>query len=242
MIEPSSIGYGAAFLAGLLSFLSPCVLPLIPVYLSLITGVSIEALEKGEKTAFWPTMSRTLLFVGGFSIVFALMGAGASGIGQFLREWAGVIRVGGGILVIVFGLHLTGIAPITILYREKRIAMTAARFESVGALVMGMTFAIGWQACIGPILGSILAVAASEGHVGYGITLLLTYSAGLGFPFILAAAMFGEFLHFSRKIKRVMHAIEVGSGALLILLGILLVTNKFQLLSQWAALIYSPDK
>ncbi len=242
MTEPSSIGYGAAFLAGLLSFLSPCVLPLIPVYLSLITGVSIEALEKGEKTAFWPTMSRTLLFVAGFSIIFALMGAGASEIGEFLRQWARVIRVGGGILVIVFGLHLTGIAPIAFLYREKRIAMTAARFEAVGALVMGMTFAIGWQACIGPILGSILLVAASEGHVGYGISLLLTYSAGLGFPFIVAAAMFGRFLRFSQRVKRVMHAIEVGSGVLLIVLGLLLVSNKFQLLSQWAALLSNPDK
>jgi cytochrome c-type biogenesis protein len=238
MMEPSAVGYGAAFLAGLLSFLSPCVLPLIPVYLSLITGVSVEALRSGERSAFWATMSRTLLFVCGFSLVFTLMGATASGIGQFLRAWADVVRIVGGLLVIVFGLHFTGLVPIALLYREKRFSLATGRFGAIGTFLMGMTFAIGWQACIGPMLGSILLVAATEGHVAYGISLLLTYSAGLGLPFLLAAAAFGTFLKLSDRVKRVMHAIEVGSGVLLILLGLLLLTNQFSLLSRWAGSLW----
>lgn len=242
MDEHSAVGYGAAFAAGLLSFLSPCVLPLIPVYLSLITGVSVEALRSGERTAFWPTMSRTLLFVGGFSLVFTLLGATASGIGRFLRDWADVLRIGGGILVIVFGLHFTGILPISLLYREKRFSLATGRFGAVGTFLMGMTFAIGWQACIGPMLGSILVVAATEGQVIRGMTLLLTYSAGLGLPFLLAAAAFGSFLRFSDRVKRVMHGVEVASGVLLILLGALLLTNRFTMLSRWAGTLWYGSK
>jgi cytochrome c-type biogenesis protein len=241
MVESSSIGYGAAFLGGLLSFFSPCVLPLLPVYLSLITGVSVEALESGEKTAFWPAILRTLLFVAGFSLVFTALGAGAGTVGQVLREHAEWFRIGGGILVIVFGLHFTGVFRIAMLYREARIKLAVKELGAIGTFLMGMTFALGWTPCIGPWLASILAVAATEGRTARGIALLLTYSAGMGVPFLLAAALMGSFLRFSGRMKKILHHIEVASGILLILLGVLLLTNRFSLLAQFFSSLAAPE-
>jgi len=241
MMPASQIGLGAAFLGGLLSFFSPCVLPLLPVYISLITGVSVEALEEGEKTAFWPAMLRTLLFVAGFSVVFTALGAGAGKVGQLLRAYESWFRVGGGILVILFGLHFTGLFRIRLLYREKRFKVAARELGELGIFLMGMTFALGWTPCIGPWLASILAVAATEGQASRGIILLLTYSAGMGLPFLLAAAALGSFLKFSSRMKRVLHRLEVASGVLLILLGILLLTNHFSLLAQFFSALAAPD-
>ena len=239
-----SISYGAAFLAGLLSFFSPCVLPLVPVNLALITGVSVEALMEGhgKRSAFWPTMIRTFLFIAGFSTVFVLLGAGSGAIGGLLREHSRLIEVVGGCVSILFGLHLTGLMKIDFFYRQTGINLTFRHLgEEVATYLMGMTFAVGWQPCVGPILGTILALAATQGGAGKGMGLLLVYSAGLGLPFLLAAAAMGTFLKFSNRVKRVLHLVEIGSGLLLILLGLLLLANKFTLLSQWAAALYRPE-
>lgn len=241
MGEFSSIGYGAAFLAGLLSFISPCVLPLIPVNIAIISGVSVEALRAGEKSAFWPTVSRTLVFILGFSTVFVSLGAGAGTVGGLLREYADAVRIVGGVVVIVFGLHLTGLLPIKLFYRQAGgLSMASRRFGIAGVYLMGMTFAVVWQPCVGPILGGILALAATEGQAGRGASLLLVYSAGLGLPFLLAAAAMGTFLGVSGRIKRYLHWIEIGSGALLLLLGLLLLSDRFSIIVQWAARLYQP--
>lgn len=240
MNEISSIGYGASFLAGLASFVSPCVLPLIPVNIAIISGVSVEALKSGEKSAFWPTVSRTLVFIAGFSTVFVALGAGAGAVGGLLRDYATVIRIAGGIVILVFGLHLTGLAPIRVFYRQGGgLSVMSRRFGIPGVYLMGMTFAVVWQPCVGPILGGILTLAATEGQAGYGASLLLVYSAGLGLPFLLAAAAMGSFLNISGRIKRYLHGIEVGSGVLLILLALLLLSNRFSIIVQWAARLYS---
>lgn len=241
MTDISSIGFGAAFLAGLLSFFSPCVLPLIPVNIAIISGVSVEALKAGEKSAFWPTVSRTLVFILGFSTVFVALGAGAGTIGGFLRDHDTIIRVGGGIIVLVFGLHLVGLTPISLFYRQGgSLSSAGRRFGMVGVYLMGTTFAIVWQPCVGPILGGILTLAATEGKAGYGAALLLVYSAGLGLPFILAAAAMGTFLNVSARVKRYLVWIEKGSGILLITLGVLLISDKFQIIVQWAVSLYKP--
>jgi len=239
MNQVADIGFGAAFIGGLLSFFSPCVLPLLPVYISLITGVSVEALEEGEKTAFWPAIFRTLLFISGFSVVFSILGAGAGTIGQVLRAYETGFRIGGGILVMLFGLHFTGIVRINMLYREKRMRVAVKELGALGTFLMGMTFAFGWTPCIGPWLASILAIAANEGQTGRGIALLLTYSAGMGLPFLVAAAAMGSFLRFSNRMKKFLHRLEMASGVLLILLGILLITNHFSLLAQWFSMMFS---
>jgi len=244
MGDMPTISYGAAFLAGLLSFFSPCVLPLVPVNLALISGVSVEALMEGhgKRSAFWPTMIRTFLFIAGFSTVFVLLGAGSGALGGLLREHSRLIEVVGGCIAIMFGLHLTGVMKIKFFYRQSRINLTFRHLgEEVATYLMGMTFAVGWQPCVGPILGTILALAATEGGAGKGMGLLLVYSAGLGLPFLLAAAAMGTFLKFSNRVKRVLHLVEMGSGILLILLGVLLLSNKFTLLSQWAAALYRPE-
>lgn len=242
MMEPHSVGYFAAFGYGLLSFVTPCVLPLVPVNIALISGLSVDALVEGRKSALWPTLSRTFLFIAGFSTVFALMGAGAGGVGHALQDYGRVIRIIGGAVVIVFGLHMTGLVTIDLFYRQSRRAHSFAQrqFGIVGVYLMGMSFAISWQPCVDPFLGSILALAASQGEVWHAVRLLLVYSAGLGLPFLLAAAAMGWFLKFSSRVKPALRAIEVGSGVLLLLLGLLLLTNKFVLVSQWAARLSAP--
>jgi cytochrome c-type biogenesis protein len=157
-----------------------------------------------------------------------------------LREYATWFRVGGGILVIIFGLHFTGLLRIRLLYREKRFRVAARELGEVGIFLMGMTFALGWTPCIGPWLASILAVAANEGHATRGIILLLAYSAGMGVPFLAAAAAMGTFLKFSGRMKKWLHRLEIASGILLILVGMLLITNHFSLLAQWFSSIYAP--
>ncbi len=236
MPEAGGIGYGAAFLAGLLSFASPCVLPLVPVNLAIISGVSVDALVSGEKSPLWPTISRTLLFILGFSTVFVLMGAGFGTVGSILFRYGRTIQIVGGIVVIIFGLHLTGLVPITLLYRQMPgMSLARGRFGVAGIYLMGATFAVAWQPCVGPILGAILALAASEGGSGRGASLLLAYSAGLGLPFLLAAGATGVFMKASARIRRHLHRIEVASGVLLLAMGLLLLTDKFAALARLAA-------
>jgi cytochrome c-type biogenesis protein len=238
--QSATIGYGAAFVAGLLSFFSPCVLPLVPVNIALISGVSIEAMLEGRRSALWPTVSRTLLFILGFSIVFSLLGAGAGAAGNFLSEYRGLIRILGGLALIVFGLHMTGLVPINALHRIG-IRQTAGReFGAVGTVLIGMAFAVSWQPCIGPILAGILTLAAATGETWKAVRLLLVYSAGMGVPFLIAATAMGTFLKISARARKVMKWIEVGSGILLIALGLLLLADRMAVIAQFFASMNTP--
>ena len=225
------IGIFVAFTAGVLSFLSPCVLPLVPSYLTFVTGMSLEDLEAGvnRKT----TLIHSALFVAGFSAIFILMGASASFLGQFMLQNKPLIARVGGVIIIVLGLHLTGILQITPLMREKRIHVNDKPAGYLGTVGVGMAFGAGWTPCIGPILGAILTFAASRDGMWSGVGLLTVYSLGLAIPFLLASLALDWFLQAFKKFRRYLRAVEIGSGVLLIVLGILLVTGSFTILSGW---------
>ena len=225
------IGVFIAFTAGVLSFLSPCVLPLVPSYLTFVTGMSLEDLEAGVNRR--TTLVHSGLFVAGFSLIFILMGASASFLGQFFRHYEVFIARAGGIVIIILGLHLTGLFRITPLMREKRVHVNDKPAGYLGTLGVGMAFGAGWTPCIGPVLGAILTFAASRDGMWSGVGLLTVYSLGLAVPFLLAALALDSFLQAFKRFRRYLHAVEVGSGILLILLGILLLTGTFTILTGW---------
>lgn len=235
MFDQPTVEIPTAFLAGLLSFLSPCVLPLIPGYLSFISGVSIDELSdssrRGEQTR--RLIVNTLFFVIGFSIVFILLGAGASGIGRWLQSNLQLFNRIAGVAVFLFGLHVAGVFRISALNYEKRFHLQGSgkRKGVLSALVIGLAFAFGWTPCIGPILGSILTLAAQQNSVGQGIWLLAVYSAGLGIPFILTAVLFNYLIGTFGFIKRHFRAIEIISGGLLMLVGVLIFFNLLSRIS-----------
>jgi cytochrome c-type biogenesis protein len=223
-----------AALAGLLSFLSPCVLPLVPGYLSFISGLSVEQMRdaKDRRRVLAVTTSRSLLFIIGFSAVFVAMGAGASAIGVALREHRNILAwIGGGILIL-FGLHMIGVLRWTALYREKRFHLKKLPLGAVGAVIVGAAFGFGWTPCIAPFLTSILALAATQEGIGRGMLLLGVYSAGLGVPFLVTALAFQAFLSFMTRARNWMRAIEIAGGVLLILVGVLMATNSLSIISQ----------
>lgn len=224
----SDVSYSLSFLAGVLSFLSPCVMPLVPSYVSFITGVSFEDLTEGADRARvrFLTMTNSLAFIFGFSAIFMSLGASSSAIGRFLFNYQDTIRIVGGIFIIIFGLFIMGILKMDFLSREKKFHLSGRPSGYVGAFVIGMTFAAGWTPCIGPILGSILLYASTKGSAIYGIKLLAVYSLGLAIPFFVSSLAFNSFLSYSKKIQRYMRAIMIISGALLIIFGIMLLMNK----------------
>ena len=230
-----SLGVLVAFSAGLFSFLSPCVLPLFPSYLSFITGMSVDRLTH-EVTA--GTRARVLLhslaFIVGFSAVFVSLGASFSAAGQFLLDYRDWIRIGGGVLIIVFGLYIAGILRIGLFGRTQQLSIQSKPAGVLGSVLVGLTFAIGWTPCVGPILGSILTLASNDRTVGQGITLLLCYSAGLGLPFLLSSVALGSFLRFFKRYRPFIGVVERAAGVLLVLVGILVVTNYYVLLNSWA--------
>jgi cytochrome c-type biogenesis protein len=233
MIEVTLIG---AFIAGLLSFLSPCVLPLVPAYLSYISGVSVDALrQQGDNTSVRRTaMIQSLWFILGFSLVFIALGASATWLGQWLLSNMSILGKIAGLIIFVFGLHYAGIVRIPFLMVEARVNTNAVNARSgMGALVLGSAFAFGWTPCIGPILGAILAVAGAQQHVGQGILLLGAYSTGLAIPFLLAAFATDAFLNWSQRFKRHLHIIEIVSGVLLMLVGALIFLGSFSILAAW---------
>lgn len=223
----SSVSYLGAFLAGGLSFVSPCVLPLIPGYISFISGVSLEELTDKEKAQkhLSKVLLNTTFFVIGFSLVFIALGASASFIGQWLFSNLGIFNKVGGALIFLFGLHVTGLIRIKALNYEKRFHAGQKKFGLLGSVVIGMAFAFGWTPCIGPILGSILTLAANQETVGEGILLLTFYSAGLGIPFILTALLFNFLIGFFGFIKRHFRTVEFISGGLLMFIGVLVFFN-----------------
>ena len=226
-MEGTTLGLTIAFGAGLLSFLSPCVLPLIPSYVTFITGLSIEDVQKSRRAAF----AHSLLFVLGFTLIFLAFGATATALGQLLlyyREW--ITRVGG-ILIIVFGLYMLGLFNVSLFSRERRVHIANKPVGYLGTLLVGIAFGAGWTPCIGPILGSILTYAASSADLARGFWLLLAYSLGLAIPFLLSAIAVERFLDFFTKMKRQMGWITRTSGVLMIAIGILMVTNYFTVLA-----------
>jgi cytochrome c-type biogenesis protein len=229
-MHPVSIG--AAFLAGLASFLSPCVLPLVPGYISFMSGLSLEELSSGQAApgATRRTALAALFFVLGFSAVFTALGASASFAGRFLAAHLPLLSKAAGVLVIVFGLHITGLAPIKWLYYTKRADTSKVAPGLAGSFVMGLAFAFGWTPCIGPILAGILALAAAQETVAQGVGLLFVYSMGLGVPFILTGLGLNAFLRFFARYKRFIRWGEIAAGALLIGVGLLLLSNRLSLL------------
>ena len=227
-----SVSIPAAFFFGLLSFFSPCVLPLVPAYLSYMSGTSIEELTNGNAHESAKRVGfRSLLFVLGFSIVFSLMGATASSIGQMLNAKAGIIMRVGGAALIVLGLHMLGLFKIRALYSEKRIHMKMSNVSGITAFLIGVTFAFGWTPCIGPTLATILALAANSSTVTRGILLLSVYSLGLGVPFLITGFATTSVLKALMRFRKYFRVVEVANGAFIILIGTLVFCGKFAALT-----------
>ncbi|HEX6322160.1 MAG TPA: cytochrome c biogenesis protein CcdA [Vicinamibacterales bacterium] len=223
----------AAFGAGFLSFISPCVLPLIPGYISYISGMSLEDMRTADAGARRRLIVATLFFILGFSIIFMAMGASASAIGQLLLDHLRVVQKIAGVIIVILGLHLMGVFRIGWLNRDARVRTSRKPATPFGAMVVGMAFGFGWTPCIGPILGGILAIAGSKSTVGEGVLLLAVYSAGLGVPFFLTSLAIDKFFAASAKVRRYYRAIELVSGLLLVMLGVLLFTGRFTLIIKW---------
>ncbi len=228
-MEGASVGIALAFTAGLLSFLSPCVLPLIPSYVTFITGLSLEDVGHARRTA----LVHSLLFILGFTIIFVALGATATALGQLLgyqRAW--ISRIGG-VLIIVFGLYMLGVFNVSLFSRERRVHIADKPVGYLGTLLVGIAFGAGWTPCIGPILGSILTYAASAADLSRGLWLLLAYSLGLAVPFLVSAVAVERFLDFFTRMKRQMVWVTRASGVLMIAVGILMVTNYFTILATY---------
>lgn len=227
-----SVSYNAAFAAGLLSFFSPCVLPLIPAYFTFITGLTMEELtgdgDAGETRK--KVILATLAFVLGFSFVFVLLGASASFLGGMTQKFSWVIRYVGGGIIIVFGLHLLGLINIKALQFEKKLHMNEKPVHLLGTFVIGMAFGAGWSPCIGPMLGSILILAGNQDTVMKGVMLLGVYSAGIAIPFVLISFFITRVLDIMKKTTKFIGYINKTAGVLLIGVGILLLTDQFRAL------------
>lgn len=229
MNDSVALAVSFAALAGVLSFLSPCVLPLVPSYLSFVTGMTLDDLQEGEDQRL--VLLHSALFVVGFSAVFILLGATASFLGQFFRAYEIWVARVGGVLIILLGLHLLGVFRITALLREKRMHLAEKPAGKLGTLAVGAAFGAGWTPCIGPVLGSILTLASASETVWSGVGLLFAYSFGLAIPFLLAALALDRFLNAFLRFRRFIPIVEKTSGALLILLGVLLLTGTFTILT-----------
>ena len=226
-----AVSFPAAFTAGILSFLSPCVLPLIPAYFTFITGFSLEELTENRNSEIRKKVFlSTVLFVSGFSLIFILMGASASYLGSLMFNYRELIRIIGGILIVLMGVHLTGIIRIPGLDVEKRINIEKKPLHFLGIVIIGMAFGAGWSPCIGPLLGSILIIAGSQETVWQGIVLLAIYSAGLAIPFIILSVFIHLLLILIKKASRVLQYVNAAAGILLIIVGLILVTNKLHVL------------
>jgi len=223
----------AAFLAGLVSFLSPCVLPLVPGYVSLISGVGVEELKGQEVSLLRKVMLNSIAFIIGFSIVFITLGAISTEVGQVAARYKSLLAQVAGVVIILFGLHLTGILRIKAFYADKRLHNVKGGSTAWGAFVIGFAFAFGWTPCVGPILAVILGFAAAQDSITKGILLLSIYSLGLAVPFLLTSLGIERFLNFYGRFRRHMHALEIASGGLLIALGVLLVVGRFTLLARY---------
>ncbi len=239
MREP--LGIAVAFSAGLFSFLSPCVLPLLPSYPSFVTGMSVSDLSSDLTAAMRRrVMLHALAFVLGFSVVFVALGASFSVAGAFLLDYRDWIRRVGGLLIIGFGLYISGLLRIGFLGRTQQLQLREKPAGYIGSFVVGVTFAIGWTPCVGPILGAILSLAGTAETVQRGIGLLIAYSAGLGVPFLLSALALGTFLKFFRQYRPFIPVVERAAGIVLVGVGALVFSNYYLVLNSWA-LALTPD-
>ena len=230
------VSYAGAVVAGLLSFLSPCVLPLVPPYLCFIGGVSLDQMTGDEGVA--PGLLRrvfiaAIAFVLGFSTVFIAFGATASTLGQFVGDYLEVLAKVAGVVIILLGLHFIGVFKATVLYREARVHLENKPAGLIGAYIIGLAFAFGWTPCVGPVLAAVLFVAGSEDSIAYGTSLLAAYSLGLGIPFLAAALAVKPFLAFMGRFRQHLQTVERVIGALLVGTGVLFLTDSFSLVAYW---------
>lgn len=242
------VSYPTAWVAGILTFLSPCILPLVPAYLCFISGMTLDQLTGAQprsagaaaapiqvdvatagKTAFWPGLA----FVLGLSTVFVLMGAAASSLGQFVAANKHTLALVGGGVIIVFGLHYMGLFRLSFLNFEKRMHLQNKPAGLIGAFIVGLAFGFGWTPCVGPVLSTILMVSSLGDDVWYGVSLLATFAAGLGIPFLLAALMAGPFMRFLGRFRRHMRKVELGMGGLLVATGVLIITGGLSDVTAW---------
>jgi cytochrome c-type biogenesis protein len=227
--EPTALGFAVAFAAGVLSFLSPCVLPLVPSYVGFLTGMTLPEVTGRRRVA----LIHALLFVGGFSLVFILLGASATALGRALNYYQVWVQRVGGALIILFGLVCLGAFNLRLLSQERRPHLERKPVGYLGSALVGMAFAAGWTPCIGPVLGGILGLAATSTDVGRGMLLLAVYSAGLALPFLIAAVAVDSFLDWFQRFRRFIPWVMRISGAMLVFVGILLVTGEFTRLAGW---------
>src|SRR6476661_8310972 len=236
MTDPAPFGVALAFGAGLLSFVSPCVLPLIPSYLTFVTGVGLDDLAKSRRASF----VHALLFVLGFTLIFVALGASATVLGRVLlayRVW--ITRVGGA-LIVLFGLYLMGVARIGAFDRERRVHLADKPMGYLGSVLVGVAFGAGWTPCLGPILGAILTYTAAEADLSRGLPLLLAYSLGLALPFLLAAVAVERFLETVARVRPYLARVSQVSGALLVIVGVLMMFDYFTILASYLQKI-TPD-
>jgi cytochrome c-type biogenesis protein len=227
--EPATLGLVVAFAAGLLSFLSPCVLPLVPSYIGFLTGMSLPEVTGRRRAA----LGHAVLFVLGFSLVFMLLGASATALGRALNYYQVWLQRIGGVLIIAFGLVCLGVIKVGFLNQEHRLQMEHKPMGYLGSALVGMAFAAGWTPCIGPVLGGILGLAATSQDLGRGMLLLAVYSAGLAVPFLLAAVALESFLNWFQRFRRYLPWVMRITGILLIFVGVLMVTGEFTRLAGW---------
>ncbi len=236
MNDVAAVSFGLAFAAGLVSFLSPCVLPLVPSYLTFVTGMTLDELTAGGRDAARRrAMGHAALFVLGFTLVFMTLGATASALGASMRRSLPLIQQAGGVLIVLFGLYMLGVLELPALMRERRVQMASKPAGLAGSMLVGVTFGAGWTPCVGPVLASILLYAGAKATMGKGMLLLGAYSMGLGVPFFLAAVALNWYLAGAQRMRRWLRPIERASGALLVAIGVLLVTGKFTILSHFFA-------
>lgn len=243
------VSYFGALTAGILTFLSPCILPLVPAYLCFISGQSLEqiagranirpnlngtaTLEDGPTVGWRTVFPPGLAFVIGLSLVFVLMGAAASGLGQFVAQHKRTLGMVGGVIIVLFGLHTMGVFRVGFLNFEKRLHLQDKPAGVFGAFVLGLAFGFGWTPCVGPILSSILMIAATGDDVFYGVSLLSTFAAGLGIPFLLATLAAGRFMRFLARFRRHMRKVELAMGSFLVLTGVLILTGSLTSVTGW---------
>ena len=228
-----------AFSAGIFSFLSPCVLPIIPSYLSFISGVSLEEMRAAQASSQlrWRVILNSLAFIAGFSLVFISLGISASFLGSLFLGYRNFIRILGGILIILVGVYLTGLFKIPLLERYLQFQLNHLKDKPagyLGSVLIGITFAVAWTPCVGPILGAILTLAGTSAEIEKGVFLLTAYAAGLAFPFLLSAVALNSFFQFFTGFRRYIHAVHMGAGILLVIVGILLITDYMTLLNTYA--------
>ena len=229
MTEPAALSFMVAFVAGLLSFLSPCVLPLVPSYVGFITGMTLPEVSGRRRAA----LLHALLFVAGFSLVFVLLGASATALGRALNYYQVWLQRVGGVLIIIFGFLCLGVFQVGLLNQERRVHLEHKPVGYLGSALVGVAFGAGWTPCIGPVLGAILGLAATTSDVTRGMQLLAVYSAGLALPFLIAAVAVESFLDWFQGFRRYLPWVMRLSGLILIVVGILLVTGEFTRLAGW---------